>query len=126
MSFEITIEAEPGRTVSATLSASNPQVIVGRKKAADLTTVNRTVSREHAEFSWQDGAVAVRDLDSTAGTFINGKRVQRGVLGLGDSVTCGKLAVTVRPLDAGGEAGGGGMWKRTRVNHCTLVRASCR
>jgi len=111
MSFEVSIEAEPGRTVTATLSASNPLLIVGRSKSADLTTANRTVSREHAELRLERGAVALRDLDSTAGSFINGKRVQRGVVGLGDTVSCGKLEVRIRP--AGGapeaaDAGGGG------------------
>ena len=64
MSFEVSIEAEPGRTVTATLSASNPLLIVGRSKSADLTTANRTVSREHAELRLERGAVALRDLDS--------------------------------------------------------------
>ena len=118
MAFELSLEAEPGRTATAILDANSPVVIVGRKRDLGLTTTNRTVSREHAEFRWQDGQVQVRDLDSTAGTFINGKRVQRGVVGLGDSVTCGKLEVRVRDLggrnaprndeDLGGGGGGGG------------------
>ncbi|MDP6942596.1 MAG: FHA domain-containing protein [Myxococcota bacterium] len=111
MSFELSIEAEPGRSVSAILSASNPRVFVGRKKTNALATTHRTVSREHAEFLWEDGVLWVRDLDSTAGTFINGKRVQRAVIELGDTVTCGKLEVHVRAQRDDGvgpaETGGG-------------------
>ncbi|MGB0591596.1 MAG: FHA domain-containing protein [Myxococcota bacterium] len=120
MSFELSLEADPGQIVTAMLDANHPVVIVGRKRGSGLTTTNRTVSREHAEFRWQDGQIAVRDLDSTGGTFINGKRVQHGVLGLGDSVACGKLEVRIRDLggsgasrrmtseDSDGGGGGGG------------------
>ena len=118
MSFELSLEADPGQIVTAMLDANHPVVIVGRKRGSGLTTTNRTVSREHAEFRWQDGQIAVRDLDSTGGTFINGKRVQNGVLGLGDSVACGKLEVRIRDLGGSGasrrmtsedsDGGGGG------------------
>ena len=104
MAFELSLEADPGQIVTAVLDANHPVVIVGRKRGVGLTTSNRTVSREHAEFRWQDGEVAVRDLDSTGGTFINGKRVQKGVLGLGDSVACGKLEVRVRDLGGSGRS----------------------
>ena len=115
MAFELSLEAEPGRFVKATLDANSPCVIVGRKRGSDLTTTNRTVSREHAEFRWQAGKIAVRDLDSTAGTFINGKRVQKGELGLGDNVSCGKLEIRIRDLGSSNvpdkeefQGGGGG------------------
>ena len=116
MAFELSLEAEPGRFITATLDANSPVVIVGRKRGSGLTTTNRTVSREHAEFRLDGGKVTIRDLDSTAGTFINDKRIQRGVWGLGDSVTCGKLEVHVRDLGGGNAAkqvdeessGGGG------------------
>jgi pSer/pThr/pTyr-binding forkhead associated (FHA) protein len=116
MSFELSLEADPGQIVTAMLDANHPVVIVGRKRGSGLTTTNRTVSREHAEFRWDDGKIAVRDLDSTGGTFINGKRIQNGVLGLGDSVACGKLEIGIRDLGGSGasrreepeESGGGG------------------
>jgi EAL domain-containing protein (putative c-di-GMP-specific phosphodiesterase class I) len=49
---------------------------VGRQPDNDLSVVNPTVSKRHAEFVWSDGELSVRDLGSTNGTFINGRRVR--------------------------------------------------
>ena len=109
------LEAEPGRFIT-----QPRRELTGRDRGTQAwkwsDNTNRTVSREHAEFRLDGGKVTIRDLDSTAGTFINDKRIQRGVWGLGDSVTCGKLEVRVRDLGGGNAAkqvdeessGGGG------------------
>lgn len=48
---------------------------VGRKPGLSLTIPRETVSGLHAEFFEQDGRLYVRDLNSTNGTFVNGRRV---------------------------------------------------
>jgi EAL domain-containing protein (putative c-di-GMP-specific phosphodiesterase class I) len=49
---------------------------VGRLPDADCCINDPTVSKSHGEFFGQNGALMVRDLGSTNGTFVNGQRIQ--------------------------------------------------
>ena len=70
---------------------------VGRQSSNSLTISNRTVSGQHAELILEKGELLLRDLGSTNGTFLNGKRV-RSVVSLadGDIIHFGKVRFHVR------------------------------
>jgi len=87
-SFEIT----PGRSL-----------VVGRGLTSDVPLFDATISRRHAELTAGPDGVQVKDLGSSNGTCINGRRIRAGQLGINDSVTFGK--VTFR-LCAGGPGTG--------------------
>ena len=91
MSFELEFEVEPGRKIRVPIGVGADRVVIGRLKDCAVKTDNRTVSRRHAEFTWTNGQVQVRDLDSTGGTFVNGERVGRSAVSVGDSLLCGKM-----------------------------------
>lgn len=48
---------------------------VGRHASADLYLYSTSVSHEHAELFEKDGALWIRDLGSTNGTFVNSKQI---------------------------------------------------
>ncbi|MGM0574845.1 MAG: FHA domain-containing protein [Myxococcota bacterium] len=75
------------------LGPGRSRVLVGRHPSCDLHVTDPTVSRRHCEFLWSDGAVEVHDLGSTAGTFVNGHRIDRAAVTDSDRVTCGNLDV---------------------------------
>jgi EAL domain-containing protein (putative c-di-GMP-specific phosphodiesterase class I) len=50
--------------------------VIGRDPASDLCLDSRLVSKRHAELLATTQAVIVRDLGSTNGTFVNGRRLQ--------------------------------------------------
>ena len=54
--------------------------IIGRSEEADLTVYSGKISKEHARLEVTDGRYAIRDLDSTNGTFVNGKKVSSAFL----------------------------------------------
>jgi pSer/pThr/pTyr-binding forkhead associated (FHA) protein len=54
-----------------------------------------TVSRRHCEFLLEDDGVAVRDLGSANGTFINELRVQEKGLKPGDRLSVGPVIFTI-------------------------------
>jgi adenylate cyclase len=62
-----------------------------------------TVSRKHAELGCGAGEVAVRDLGSSNGVFVNGARVEEAVIHLGDEVGFGAVAFRLE-TDGGVEA----------------------
>lgn len=49
---------------------------IGRQSSADLYLYSTSVSHEHAELFEQDGALWIRDLSSTNGTFVNSEEVE--------------------------------------------------
>jgi EAL domain-containing protein (putative c-di-GMP-specific phosphodiesterase class I) len=59
---------------------------IGRSETADHTVYSVKVSKVHAILEVQDGRHAIRDNDSTNGTFVNGERVTSRVLENGDIV----------------------------------------
>ncbi len=81
------------------LAADHPYV-VGRAVTSDIPIFDPTISRRHAELRLIKGAVAVRDLGSSNGTFINGTRVTEGVVEPNDSVTFGKVVFQLKSMDA--------------------------
>lgn len=60
--------------------------IVGRHPGCDARLGSKRVSRHHCCLVSSDGEVVVRDLGSTNGTWINGLRVDRGLLRPGDEL----------------------------------------
>jgi len=65
--------------------AKNPFVI-GRSRAADLTIYSQKVSKDHALIAQDSNRYLVRDLTSTNGTFVNGKRIDEVPLVAGDII----------------------------------------
>ncbi len=58
--------------------------LIGRAEFCDVCPKDRRVSRNHAELTYHDGILKVFDLESTNGTFVNGKRVKESELHVGD------------------------------------------
>jgi adenylate cyclase len=65
--------------------------IVGRASECDVSVVDATVSRQHAELTVGVDGVEVRDLNSRNGTFVNGVRVDRARATPGDSIVFGHV-----------------------------------
>ena len=78
----------PLRLVSSTgmpdILVDRVSVVVGRHPHCDSRLVSPRVSRWHCCLTEVDGAVWVRDLGSTNGSWINGRRVISGRLRPGD------------------------------------------
>jgi pSer/pThr/pTyr-binding forkhead associated (FHA) protein len=70
-------------------------VVVGRHPECDARLVSPRVSRWHCCLTEVDGEVWVRDLGSTNGTWIDGRRVGSGRLRPGDVLAIAHLRFTV-------------------------------
>lgn len=66
-------------------------LVVGRSPDVDIVINDTNVSRRHAEFWRTSEGVAVRDLGSTNGTFVNGHRIEAVSLSPRDDVTIATL-----------------------------------
>lgn len=77
---------------------------IGRHPEADIFFDDVTVSRRHAEITRSGGAFELIDQRSLNGTYLNGERVDRGVLVNGCEVRVGKFRLNffVSPADRAG------------------------
>ena len=65
---------------------------LGRATGADFIVDAALVSRVHCRFTvLPDGALEVRDLESTNGTYVNGARIDIAHLNAGDRVQVGRV-----------------------------------
>src|SRR5436190_6449110 len=74
-------------------------VLIGRDAQNDLVLDDRRVSRKHAEVRLRLGRYTLYDLQSTNGTYVNGRRVAEMVLSDGDRVAIGGVELQFRSAD---------------------------
>jgi FHA domain/Domain of unknown function (DUF1707) len=78
-----------GGLLAAAPQLAAGRIVLGRSRLCHLVLVDDTVSRRHAELVLVDGRWHVRDLGSTNGTWVNGRRVVEAEVGPGDDVQLG-------------------------------------
>jgi DNA-binding NtrC family response regulator len=75
------------------------RIRVGSHNSNDLYIDERTVSRHHCEIQFTDKGYLLIDLDSTNGTFLDSKRIERAYLTAGATVKVGACIFSFNPLD---------------------------
>ncbi|HUY43324.1 MAG TPA: DUF3662 and FHA domain-containing protein [Acidimicrobiales bacterium] len=90
-------EAQPRLILSdgRTFAVGDSPLIIGRSPDVEVTINDSNVSRRHAEVWRTAEGVAIRDLESTNGTFVNGHRVSAVSLSPRDDVTISTLHLRI-------------------------------
>ncbi len=91
-----------GKPEGKVIPLAGPKFKIGRGETCHLRPNSEQVSREHAEFTVEAGAVIVRDLGSRNGTLVNGKALTTEACKLKDRdlVQVGPLTFAVSIQDA--------------------------
>lgn len=79
--------------VAKQLPLGKGRCVIGRAEDTDLTLVSNDVSRHHAAVIFQGGKYIVEDLNSTNGTFVNGRTVDHHTLNSGDEISVGDYSI---------------------------------
>ncbi len=82
---------------------SDAPMTVGRELTCDIPILDHVVSRRHAELRTVTEGLAVEDAGSRNGTWINGRRVRKGVVVPGDTLAFGSIAFQVLVANASAE-----------------------
>jgi two-component system, cell cycle response regulator len=83
-----------GCHVGAVRRLDVPTLLIGRGSECDLALQDDGVSRRHAKIiQYGNGAVTVKDLGSTNGTFVNGRPVTTTTLEDGDRIQLGSITI---------------------------------
>lgn len=73
------------------------ELLIGRLDGLDLVLPEDLVSRRHAQIEVDEEGAVLRDLGSTNGTFVNGKRIREVRLAEGDRILLGATILSVVP-----------------------------
>lgn len=73
-----------------TFELDKPRMVVGREPKCDVHIDNLGISREHCVFEQRGGAFLVLDLNSSNGTYVNGRKVTEHFLNHDDEIIIGK------------------------------------
>ncbi len=84
---------------NADFRLDDPLTLVGRFRTCEVRLDSSRVSRRHCCLALGNSEVLVRDLGSTNGTRINGRRVEKGLLRPGDVLGIAHLRFRLDSLD---------------------------
>ncbi|MEO0254715.1 MAG: GGDEF domain-containing protein [candidate division WOR-3 bacterium] len=65
------------------------EILIGRNPENDLVLDDSLVSRKHCKIFLKEDSIFIEDLGSTNGTFLNGQRIKRERLKIGDEIGVG-------------------------------------
>lgn len=72
------------------------RTVIGRGSDADITISDAGTSRKHVEILWDGERAMVRDLQSTNGTMLNGRKITEAGLAPDSTVTIGRTDIVFR------------------------------
>ena len=81
---------------AAGIRSSKSRTVIGRGSDADITIADAGTSRKHVEILWDGERAMVRDLNSTNGTLLDGRKVGEAALPPDSTVTIGRTDIVFR------------------------------
>ena len=71
------------------------ELLIGRSADLDLVLSEEMVSRKHAKMKIQGASMVLTDLGSTNGTYVNGEKIRRHEVSIGDRLLLGTSIIRV-------------------------------
>ncbi len=103
MAVPLTLRVFKGDQLVTAKDYDRDIIKIGRLSSAHLCLDDEKVSRIHSVIEvGPDGALSIIDMGSVEGTFVNGKRVNKGTLAFGDEIKVGNTTIKVEKANAGG------------------------
>ena len=93
-SLEVLNGSAEGKRIFLTDDA--PEMIIGRDPSCDFSINEYVISRQHAKIAKKWGGIALIDMESKNGSFVNNKRVTEEFLHDGDRIALGTIVFLFR------------------------------
>ena len=71
-------------------------VILGKEDSCQVSIPDSGISKKHAQITVRDENILIEDLDSSNGTYVEGKQIYSHILNTGDRVALGNVVFEVR------------------------------
>lgn len=79
-----------------TYQLDKSRLVVGREPKCEIQIDNLGISREHCAFSQRGEAYLIQDLNSSNGTYVNGKKITEHFLNNDDEIIIGKYKLVFK------------------------------
>lgn len=94
--MEAKLVVATGKSAGRAIVLKRPRLLIGRSEECDVRPLSEEVSRRHCQVLKETDHVAVEDLGSRNGTFVNGKKIEaKTILHDGDRLRVGSLELTI-------------------------------
>lgn len=93
--LSVTLVLEAGPESGKSFKLGTPRAVIGRRKG-EILIKDAEISGQHAEITVNGERVQIKDMGSTNGTFVNGKKLPTSELRDGDRLTIGQSKILVR------------------------------
>src|SRR5215471_4569083 len=98
MAIPLTVKVYKGDQLVATKEYDRDIIKIGRLASAHLCLDDDKVSRVHSVIEvGANGAISIVDMGSAEGTYVNGKRVNKGAVSSGDEIRIGDTVIRIEP-----------------------------
>jgi adenylate cyclase len=87
--MEVHVCTRDGSLLRAFALGDSSEVLIGRDDGCDIQIRSPQISREHCAIERQGEEVVLRDLDSSGGTYLNGKKIDKVPLRDGMEIVVG-------------------------------------
>jgi adenylate cyclase len=87
--MELHVYNRAGERLRAFALGDSREVIVGRDETCDIRILAKSVSREHCAIEQDGEELVLRDLGSSGGTFMDGKKIDKVRLADGMEINVG-------------------------------------
>lgn len=87
--MELHVCNKSGQLLKAFALGDSEEIIIGRDETCDIRIKSQSVSREHCCIERDGHDLVLKDLGSTCGTFLDGKRIDQVRLRTGMSIQVG-------------------------------------
>lgn len=91
----IKIELKFKNKVLKRIETEKPEITIGRSLSTDIQIDNLAVSKRHAKIKKNRNHYTVEDLNSTNGTLLNDKKIDKAILKQGDIIDIGKHSLKI-------------------------------
>ncbi len=105
MAVSVTLQVFKGDKLIATREFSRDMIKIGRLASAHLCLEDEKVSRIHSVIEcYENGTMSITDMGGVEGTFVNGRRVNKGPIQFGDEIRLGSTTIRVLTTQQAAEA----------------------
>ncbi len=116
MAVPLTLNVFKGSALVSSKEFDKDIIKIGRLSSAHLCLDDEKVSRIHSVIETSpDGSLSIIDMGSVEGTYVNGKRVNKGTLAFGDEIKVGNRTMHGRAYVAGFNFKGSDQQKKVGV-----------
>jgi DNA-binding NtrC family response regulator len=96
---KLRLEVVKGADKKQRADLEGDRIVIGTHARCDFVLTEPTASRQHCEIALVDGGYAIRDLESTNGTFIDDLRIREVVVDRETRLRIGDATIKMSPLD---------------------------